>query len=101
MIDDSPPLFHWTPPPCRLLAFPLSRRIGKIRDVALKLSGKATDKHADYYRQQVEEALRKHLAKIDVVGEDQDREIAHFWSSVRNEMSRLAYHYRDRGGEAS
>jgi len=95
------PLFSWSPPPCRVLAFPLPSRVGKIRHVALKLSAKATDRHAAYYRDQVEDGIRSQFRKLGIGVEDQDRELAAFWSHVRNEINRIAYHYRDQGGEAS
>lgn len=85
-------LFNWSPPPCQMLAFPLNKQVGKIRNVAHKLSNKATDKHAAYYRIQVDEALRSHLAKASVAPDEQARQITAFWSAVRNEMQRLACH---------
>lgn len=102
MTVDDLPLFRWSPPPCRVLPYPLTRRVGKIRDVALKLSEKATEKHAAYYQSQVDDALRKQMIRIGLDDAAQDRALAAFWSCVRNEINRLAYHYRDdQGDEAS
>lgn len=38
-------LFDWTPP-CRMIVFPMSRRVGRIRDVAMKMLDKPTDRAA-------------------------------------------------------
>lgn len=94
-----PSLFDWFPP-CRVFTFPLSRRVGKIRYVALKLSRKVTDRHAEHYRSLVDDALRKQLVRIGLDKDAQDRELVAFWASVRGEMTRLAYGHNEQGGEA-
>ncbi|ESY51586.1 MULTISPECIES: DUF6074 family protein [unclassified Mesorhizobium] len=92
------PLFECAARPCQILAFPLACRVGKVRDVATKLSGKTTEKHAVSYRLQVDVGLRTHLAKTRLRPEAIDAEVAAFWSSVRIEMQRIAYRDHGRGG---
>ena len=82
------PLFAWSPPPCDVRAFPLDRRIGKVRDVARKLRVKATEKHAAQYRDQVEVALLHGLEKSGVPGDRHAAELARFWRAVAAEMAR-------------
>ena len=43
--------------------FPLDKRIGKIRSTATKMLAKTTDRHAEFYRDQVTEALSAQLKK--------------------------------------
>lgn len=90
MHDHDLPLFTWKPP-VSVIAFPLDRRAGKIRDVARKLLSKTTDRHADYYCSQVTEALRLHLEKIGLSESEQDEQIGAFWSKVDAELARLSY----------
>lgn len=92
------PLFEWAARPCEILAFPLVRRVGKVRDVAAKLTGKTTEKHAASYRLQVDTALRAHLARTRLDDSAIDAQVAAFWSSVQIEMQRLAFRDRGHGG---
>lgn len=82
------PLFAWSPPACDVRAFPLDRRLGKVRDVARKLLTKATDKHAAQYRDQVEAALLHGLEKCGVPADRHGAELARFWRAVATEMAR-------------
>ncbi|TXH81191.1 MAG: hypothetical protein E6Q77_08660 [Rhizobium sp.] len=90
MRDTDLPLFAWHPP-CRVLTFPMASRVGKIRDVASKMLDKATDRHADYYRKQVTEALIAQLDRIGVPEHEQDEQLGAFWHAVQNEMIRQCY----------
>ncbi|MGR9349952.1 DUF6074 family protein [Rhizobium leguminosarum] len=90
MRDLDLPLFAWQPP-CKVMAFPMVARVGKIRDVARKLASKTTDRHADYYCSQVTEALRLHLEKIGLAEAQQDEQIGAFWAKVDQEVVRLTY----------
>lgn len=90
MRDNDLPLFAWKPP-VDIIAFPLDRRVGKIRDVARKLLSKSTDHHADYYAGQVTEALRRHLEKLGLSEDQQDEQIGAFWAKVDVELARLSY----------
>lgn len=89
--DRDLPLFAWTPPACRMLAFPLTRQVGKVRDTARKLAEKQTEKHAEYYRSQVTDGLTKRLARLGVPAEQQSSMIAQFWQAVEIEVARLTY----------
>ncbi|WP_413709152.1 DUF6074 family protein [Rhizobium sp. Rhizsp82] len=90
-MSDDLPLFTWKPPPCRFLVFPLTSRVGKIRDTASKLLDKATSRHRLYYRSQVSDALCAQLQKLAVPERDIEREIASFWRLVDQETRRQAY----------
>jgi hypothetical protein len=93
------PLFNWQPP-CKLIAFPLANRVGRIRHVASKLVDKTTDRHADYYRCQVNEGLVHHLQKLGLSRSSIDRELDRFWHEVDIEVSRQAYRGHRPGGAA-
>lgn len=85
------PLFTWKPSACRLIAFPMVNRVGKIRDVARKMLDKSTDRHAEYYQKQVTEALIGQLEKIGLSEIEQDEQIGAFWCKVEQEMIRQSY----------
>jgi hypothetical protein len=95
------PLFAWSPPLCQLIAFPLVRRVGKVRDVAQKMLDKSTDRHADYYRNQVSDALLKHLTRLGLSEREQDEQIGAFWTAVDVEAARLTYRGQRPGGDAA
>ncbi|MBB2832322.1 UNVERIFIED_ORG: hypothetical protein GGD51_002451 [Rhizobium esperanzae] len=84
------PLFAWRPA-CQIILFPMTARVGKVRDVARKLASKTTARHADYYCSQVTEALRLHLEKVGLGEAQQDEQIGAFWSKVDQEMVRITY----------
>lgn len=89
------PLFSWQPV-CIVISFPLSRRMGKVRDVAAKMLDKTTERHADQYRAQVTEALVKQMARSGINQAVQSAEIEAFWAKVHEEMVRLTYQRRGR-----
>ncbi|MBZ3693228.1 DUF6074 family protein [Phyllobacterium calauticae] len=88
------------PERCQLIVFPLVNRVGKVRDVAFKMLDKATDRHADFYRHQVTEALLRHLDRMGIGKVEQDEQIGAFWAKVQDEMNRLSYHFNRPGGAA-
>ena len=59
--------------------FPLDKRIGKIRSTAAKMLAKTTDRHAEFYREQVTEALRAHLKKIGADEIECSMQLSAFW----------------------
>ncbi|RWC38329.1 DUF6074 family protein [Mesorhizobium sp.] len=73
------------------IPFPLTRRVGKIRDVATKMMAKSTDRHAESYRDQVTVALLSHLTRIGVPQADQDKQLSTFWAAVQTEVIRQSY----------
>jgi hypothetical protein len=89
--DAGLPLFAWEPP-CKVIAYPLGNRTGKVRDVARKLIDKTTDRHAEYYRKQVTQGLIVQLEKIGLSETEQDEQIGAFWCKVEQEALRLTYH---------
>ncbi|MCV3738360.1 DUF6074 family protein [Rhizobium sp. TRM96647] len=84
------PLFSWEPPR-KLLAFPMVNRVGKIRDVAVKMLDKSTERHAEHYRNQVTEALIKHLDRIGLSENEVDEQLGAFWQKVQDEMTRRTH----------
>ncbi len=84
------PLFAWQPP-CKVIPFPMAARVGKIRDTAAKMLDKATDRHADYYRRQVTEAIIAQLDRLGIPEHEQDEQLGAFWQEVQNEMIRQCY----------
>ena len=94
------PLFAWQPP-VKLIAFPLVNRVGRIREVAVKMMDKTTERHAESYRNQVTEGLIRQLEKIGLAEMEVDEQLGAFWEQVRLEMIRLAYHGYGTGGGAA
>ena len=75
--------------PCRVIAFPLGRRIGRIREVARKLNGKSRAA-ASFYQRQVTEGMTAHLDRLGVDELEQDRQIDTFWVQVNVEVAALS-----------
>jgi hypothetical protein len=76
-------------PSCEIITLPLSTRIGRIREVALKLHGKSTERAADYYRRQVLDGLFSQLQRLDVPAQQQEEMVGSFWEAVNVELARL------------
>lgn len=87
---DNLPLFAWKQPECRLIPFPMVNRIGRIRDTAAKMLDKPTEKSAEHYRRQVDEAMTGQLSKIGLLCDAIEAERAAFWKAVDAEMVRQA-----------
>lgn len=100
MMHDDLPLFAWRPPSRQVIAFPLARWTDKVRDVARKLSEKTTDRHVDYYRSQVSDALYKRLDRWGIPESRQHDQVAAFWRAVDLEVARITYRGRKPGGAA-
>lgn len=83
-------LFDWIPMG-RVIVFPMPRRSGRIRDGALKMLDKPTERAAASYRNQVTDALVKQLGKAGLGEEEQNEHVGEFWSAVQVEINRLAY----------
>lgn len=81
-----------------IMPFPLSARIGKVRDVAGKLLACKSSQHARVYRAQVTEALGVHFRSKRVPTELHAGEIHKFWSAVELEVARRLHHGRLPGG---
>ncbi len=89
MGTDEPDLLIFEPKrSCRFIPFPITGRIGRIREVATKIRSKQSDRHAAYYRKQVTEALAGQLQKIHLSKVEQNELVDAFWLEVEREMSR-------------
>jgi len=88
------------PTPCQIIAFPLTKRVAKVRDVAAKLMEKATDRQAEAYRNQIADTLFRHLDRIGVPEDEQDEQVGAFFTAVELELSRL-YDIADDYGDTS
>lgn len=84
------PLFSWQPP-CKMIVFPMSNRVGRIRDVAMKMLDKQTQRSTDHYYRQVTEAMEKQLSRVGLPEVEIDEQIGAFWVAVDQEMTRLSY----------
>lgn len=85
---DNLPLFIWKQPECRLIPFPMVNRIGRIRDTAAKMLDKPTEKSAEHYRRQVDDAMTVQLTKIGLSAEKVEFEKITFWNAVNAEIER-------------
>lgn len=101
MRDDDLPLLSWQRPGCVILLFPLHKQVGKVRDVARKLSAKTTDRHCDHYRSQVTEALQRRLDRLGIAQGPQDQIIGSFWRAVEAEALKRNFRERDQDGGAA
>ena len=73
---------------CQFIPFPVTGRIGRIREVASKIRNKHSERHASYYRKQVTEALTWQLEKIHVSKVAQNEFVTAFWVEVEREILR-------------
>lgn len=92
-------LFDWKPP-CAVIVFPMTKRVGRIRDVATKLLDKPTDKAASFYRNQVTDSLIKSMGRAGIADAEQDEHLGAFWNAVDCEMIRRTYEGHGTGGAA-
>jgi hypothetical protein len=96
MTSETLPLFAWRPP-CRVLVFPLDKRIGKVRHIAESLSRKEGFL-AEVYWKQVVTASRRHLLRVGLSEEQANDEIAALFDAVQAEMTRQ--YFQNTGGAA-
>ncbi len=89
MRDGDLPLFAWQPP-CKLIAFPLIKRIGKIRRCAEVLEGKHGKDAEGYWRQQVR-YMAEQLERTGCGPDEVRRQVAEFQQAVQCEMVRRSY----------
>jgi hypothetical protein len=83
------PLFAWKPP-VKVILFPLTKRVGKIRHTAQKLSERHGD-DATLYWKQVVAANRKHLERVGLSEGEIDAELRAFFDAVQAELNRMAF----------
>lgn len=89
---ESLPLFQWQPPR-QVLLFPLDKRVGKVRHVAQKLSGKQGDDAALYWKQVIA-ANRKHLERVGAIDAEIEAELRNLFDAVQSELNRMSYDRR-------
>ncbi len=89
-----------SPLPCQVIAFPLTKRVAKVREVAARIMDKATDRQAAAYRNQVAETLFRHLDRIGVPEDEQDEQVGAFFTAVELELYRL-HCLHDASGETA
>lgn len=97
---DDLPLFRWSPPACQVIAFPTTKRIGKIRRTAQILSEKS-GKAADRYWQQVVGGMRSQMTTAGIPEGEIEAELRAFFAAVQIEMVRLGHSGLGSGGGAA
>lgn len=80
------PLFDWRPP-CRVLVFPLDRRVGRIRQIAEALSRKDGFWAQTYWKQIVTSSM-KQLLKAGLSEQQANDQVAALFAAVQAEMTR-------------
>ncbi|MDX0112602.1 hypothetical protein GOC07_09980 [Sinorhizobium meliloti] len=89
MRDADLPLLAWQPP-SKILVFPVTRRVGKIRRCAEVLGSKHGKDAESYWRQQVR-VVADHLERMGCSEADIKRQIDEFQRAVQAEMVRRSY----------
>ncbi len=74
-------------PPAEIIPFPLARRIGRIREIAERLSEK-TDRQTEHYLRQVTGGLFYQLDRLGIPADQQDSMVEDFMTAVCNELNR-------------
>src|SRR5690606_21172107 len=67
---DYGPLFTWQPTR-QVIVFPMVKRVGRIRDVAIKMLDKPSDRAASHYRHQVTDAMLRGFEKLGIPEDEQ------------------------------
>lgn len=94
MIGEQLDLLSWAPP-CRVHAFPLARRLTKVRAVAENLRRKH-GKAADIYWRQTVSTLAGQLSRAGVPASEVSETLRGFFDAVQREMT--IQDYRKLGG---
>lgn len=87
MRDDDLPLFAWKPE-CKIIAFPLNKRVGKIRRVAEVWSRKRGGDQKSYWGTQLN-TLGRTLERIGYSEEQINAELDLFRDAVSSQISRM------------
>jgi len=72
-----------------IIPFPVTARVRKIRDTALKLLERPTVKSADHYRGQVLEPMKASFRRIGLTEKEADEQTRVFWMAVQVEAARI------------
>lgn len=96
---DDLPLFAYQTPR-QIIMFPMASRIGRIRDVAVKILDKPTDRAAAAYQNQITDTILRQFDKLGIPQIEQDQQLKAFWQAEKSEKNRLIYCRDQRGGAA-
>lgn len=91
-------LLGW-PAPCKVLVFPLDKRVGRVRRVAEKLLQKKGFMADAYWRQTVT-TLEGQMVRQGIPEAEIDRQLLAFFDAVRAEIIRLSHSGKNSGGAA-
>ncbi|RVH37649.1 DUF6074 family protein [Sinorhizobium meliloti] len=83
------PLFRWDPP-CKIIAFPLINRVGKIRRCAEVLESKNGRDADGYWRHQIR-LLAEQLGRSGCDEAEVRQQIYEFQQAVQNELVRRTF----------
>lgn len=92
------PLFRWAPP-SKVIAFPQSRRVGRIRHVAKRLQEKRGEAYQRYWSLTIG-TLQKQLERAGLQPADIEHEVAAFRDAVQVELNRMAFRHHQPEGAA-
>ena len=89
-----------SPPRCRVVAFPLAKRVSKVRRVADLLERKH-GRDAEIYWKTTVRGLIDQLARAGIAGAEATEEVRSFHEAVQSELTRRAYRGSRPGGSAA
>lgn len=72
-----------------IIPFPVTARVRKIRDTALKLLERPTLKSAEHYRGQVLEPMKASFLRIGLSDKEADEQTRVFWKAVQVEAAKI------------
>lgn len=72
-----------------IIPFPVTARVRKIRDTALKLLERPTLKSAEHYRGQVLEPMKANFLRIGLSEEEAAEQARVFWMAVQVEAAKI------------
>jgi hypothetical protein len=77
------------PTSCRIIPFPVTARVRKIHETAVKLLDRPTAKSAEHYRAQVLEPMKSGFMRIGLSADEAEEQARIFWRAVREETARI------------
>ena len=72
-----------------IIPFPVTARVRKIRDTALKLLERPTVKSAEHYRGQVLDPMKASFLRIGLTEKEANEQTRVFWMAVQVEAARI------------
>lgn len=72
-----------------IIPFPVTARVRKIRDTALKLLERPTLKSAEHYRGQVLEPMKASFLRIGLSEREANEQTRVFWMAVQVEAAKI------------